>query len=376
MFVELTAEIDLPKTYSLGIHRVESRNLPMRKSFLLFVLLTATSSVLAQTPKPAALLPMRAEDIVATVEGQTITRRELTYFWLQTDPKTQPLLGELLADAWKRNQTATTYTVPVTAIFQKLYGTDPNAYATILSSLVTTKLVGFIAQKQKIVITKAQSKAYAHELLDTVRKQSNSKLSDDALLKQFKIPRDVFEKDMMFRLQVEQLMARSLAKRNGHPISTQDWVVTRELFAQFLPGTTPEQTEINAKVAKARLDTWLAEVKAGKSVEQAAREHNENNTKQAGGSRGAVLRGTGTAALETVIFALKPGELSAPIRAANGWYVFQVEKSGSAVTAEERKLGWQTVLNAKQPQFLYELREAAKIKSVIELPLPDPAKTQ
>ena len=341
----------------------------MKKFALTLTLIFCASLALfAQAQKPAKLPQMRAEDVVATVEGKPITRQELTYFWLQTDPKTHILLGELLADQWKRSQTATAYSIPIATIFQKLYGGDPNAYATILSSLVTSKLVGIVAQRQKIVITPAQAKAYTHELLDTVRKQSKSTLSDEALLKEFKIPKDIFERDMVFRLQVEKLLSQSIAKRNGHPINNQDWIVTRELYAQFLPNAASEQTEINAAAAKARLETWLAEVKAGKSLEQAAREHNENSTKEFGGSRGAMLRGTGTPALEAAIFALKPGELSAPLRSGNGWYVFQLEKASDAITADERKQGWQTVLTTQQPQFLQQLRKTAKIKSVVELP--------
>ena len=336
-------------------------------NFLL--LLTLALPTLAQTPKPATLPPMKNADVVATVEGQSITRRELTYFWLQTDPKTKVLLGELLADLWKRDQGAVgIYSATNTAIFQKLYGGDPTAYAGILSNLITNKLVGIVAQKQSIVVTKKQAQVLGHEMLEIVRKQNSLTASDAALLEQFNVPRDVFEKDMIFRLQIERLLEKKIAKRNGHPIAKSDWVVTRELFAAYAVGATPEETELNAQAAKARLETWLAEVKGGKLLEQVARDKNENATKAAGGSRGAVLRGTGTPALESAIFALKSGEISAPIRAANGWYVFQLEKASNTVTVEEQKQGWQTVINAKQAELIIELRKAAKIKSVIALP--------
>ncbi|GEM_PF-7123411 len=337
--------------------------------FLFFLALALPT--FAQTPQPVKLPPMKNTDVVATVEGQPITRRELTYFWLQTDPKTKIVLGDLLASLWKRDKGALgSYSVTNTVLFQKLYGGDPTAYASILSNLITNKLVGIVAQRQKITVTQKQAQALGHEMLDTVRKQGGSTLSDDALLQEFNVPRDIFEKDMVFRLQVERLLEKKIAKRNGHPIAKGDWIVTRELFAAYAAGATLEETELNAKAAKSRLETWLAEVKSGKLLEQAARDKNENTTKETGGSRGAMLRGTGTPALESAIFALKPGEISAPIRAANGWYVFQLEKASDTITAEERKQGWQTVINAKQPELIIELRKAAKIKSVIELPPP------
>lgn len=342
------------------------------KLILIFLFCLAFAlPTLAQTPTSAKLPPMKNADVVATVEGQPITRRELTYFWIQTDPKTKVLLGELLADLWKRDQgAANSYSAINTAIFQKLYGGDPTAYAGILSNLITNKLVGIVAQKQKIVVTKKQAQALGHEMLETVRKQNNLTVSDDALLKQFNVPRDVFEKDMVFRLQVERLLEKKIAKKNGHPIAKSDWVVTRELFAAYAVGATSDETELNAQAAKARLETWLAEVKGGKLLEQVARDKNENATKETGGSRGAVLRGTGTSALEAAIFALKSSEISTPIRAANGWYVFQLEKTSDTITADERRQGWQTVINAKQAELITELRKAAKIKSVIALPLP------
>lgn len=343
--------------------------------FLLFFL--AANVAVAQTSKPAANPVFRLDDVVATVDGQAITRRELTYVWLQTNAKTKEIIGELLAEQWTKNQGASpNYSVSSQAILQKLYSVPPENYANILSNLVTTRLVALRAKQAGVVVTKAQAQALAHELLETVRKQSKSNLSDDELLRQFKVPRDVFEKDMIFRLQAERLLSASIAKRNKHPIGESDWVVTRELFAEAKQGKTPEETERNFADAKTRLEAWIKEVGMGKTLEQAAREHNENTTKETGGSRGAVLRGTGTPAVETAIFATKPGQLSPPVRAANGWYVFQVERLGKQISAAERKQGWQTVIEARQNAFLYDLRKNAKIITNITLPLDDPNKPQ
>ena len=56
-------------------------------------------------------------------------------------------------------------------------------------------------------------------------------------MKQFRVPRDLFLQEMTFRLRGERLYADSLARRNGHPLNADDWIVLRSLFAGANVGT-------------------------------------------------------------------------------------------------------------------------------------------
>ena len=50
------------------------------------------------------LKPLRGEDVLATVEGEPITRREFTAFWLKVDNQASRPLGAVLAGAFARRE--------------------------------------------------------------------------------------------------------------------------------------------------------------------------------------------------------------------------------------------------------------------------------
>ncbi len=114
---------------------------------------------------------------------------------------------------------------------------------------------------------------------------------------------------------------------------------------------------------------FVVAVKAGADFSKLASQVSIDNTsKTQGGEIGFVPRGQLTAAIEAVVFALKPGEVSAPVKAPFGWQVFKVEErrpSKEAVYEEVRSaLGQQALVDkvAKaSPVYLQELRAKAKI---------------
>jgi len=324
-------------------------------------------------PKAPARPPLQGADVVAIVEGQPITRRELTYYWLQVDKRgPSMLLANLLIDRWKADKGASRrYTFTDTEIYDRLYAGQESLVADVLSSLVTSRLVEIEAKRKGIVVTRTQALARAHELFDQFRKQRNITQTDDELIEQLHLPRDIFLADMAYRVRTEKLLAADIAERNGHPINPDDWVVVRQLFVEVPPTLNADEKEKRFADARRTLETWVLEIKGGKSMEEVAREHNDDATKETDGLRGAALRGTGTKSLEDAIFALKPGELSAPLRAENGWYVFRVERRGNAIPEEERQQAWKQVVEARQPAYLLALRQKAHITSTIPLPPPE-----
>lgn len=316
---------------------------------------------------------MRGTDVMARVEGQTITRAELTYFWLQTDPRIAGLLGELLAARWKSDRGASgSYQVSTEEIYQKLYGGGATNFAPTLSAMVTQRLVDILATRKGIVVTGTQAQARARELFDRVRQQNGLTLSDEEILRAYRVPRDLFMKDMIFQVQVERLLAADIVERNGHRMNSEDWVEVRELFASVSPEGDPVDVERRFAEARERIQGWLQEIAAGKSFSDVARERNENFTRGTGGLRGPTLRGTGTPSLEEAIYRLQPGEMTGPLRAANGWYVFKMERRGEQISQAERDRAWKMVVEARRNRFLAELRKKARVWSVVPLPAEAP----
>jgi hypothetical protein len=188
---------------------------------------TARSQAQHSTPNTQhpTLKTLSGADVVATVEGRPITRRELTYFWISTDRQAGSAMGDLLAERWRAAKgNLPVYSVSESAIYARLYGkSDKNAaYANILSNLVTNRLVEIEAKRKHIAVTPQEARAAAHEMLDQVRKQQNLTLSDEEIMVQFNVPRDIFLEDMVFRLRVERLLAVDYARRKGHPITAED----------------------------------------------------------------------------------------------------------------------------------------------------------
>ncbi|MCS6777635.1 MAG: peptidylprolyl isomerase [Chloroherpetonaceae bacterium] len=316
---------------------------------------------------------MRGTDVMAKVEGQAITRAELTYFWLQTDPRIAGLLGELLAARWKADRGASaSYQVSTEEIYRQLYGGGATNFAPTLSAMVTQRLVDILATRKGILVTGTQAQARARELFDRVRQQNGLALSDEEILRAYRVPRDIFIKDMIFQVQVERLLAADIAERNGHRMSPEDWVEVRELFASVSTEGDAADIERRFVEARERIQGWLQEIAAGKSFSEVAREHNENFTRGTGGLRGPTLRGTGTPALEKAIYQLRPGEMTGPLRATNGWYVFRMERRGEQIPQAERERAWKMVVEAKRNRFLAELRKKARIWSIVPLPMEAP----
>lgn len=312
---------------------------------------------------------LHGSDVLATVDGEPITRRDLTNLWLKVDNLANRPLGMVLLNRMRAaGSLAPSYTITEADIYKALYSGPASDYATYLSNLVTNRLVARQAKRQGITVTPQEAAQAGHALMDQVRAQKNIKAPDEQILAQFRVPRDIFLDEMAFRLRGERLLAKSIAARNGHSLGAGDWVVLRELFAGANVGTDEKQNAQEFAAARERVQTWAAEVKGGKSFADVARSHNEDETRTTGGLRSAALRGTGTKEIEDAVFRLKPGELSAPLRTKDGWYVFLMEKRGAEIPAAQRDAAWKQIVEKRVTPFLADLRKHAKITSTIALP--------
>ena len=328
----------------------------MRVCLFFCVLFGFAAPVVAQMP---SLKPLAGTDVMATVESQPITRRELTYYWIQVDRSLPPKLGDLLANLWRADKgQSSRYTVSDADIYRRLYD-GKSDYSATLDSLITTRLVALVAKRRGIVVTVAQVKARARELFDAFRKQTGTKLTDDEVMTKFQVPRDLFIQDMTYRVQSEALLERDFARRNGHAIGPEDWMEVRALFAKAEDLGESNETEKQFTAAKTRITAWQTEIAMGKSFAETAKAHNEDDSAASGGLRGLALRGTGTP--DNILFTLKPGAVSPPIRVKTGWYVFTAARRGAAIPKTESRAAWQAIAAAASSAYLDTLRHAAKI---------------
>ncbi len=323
----------------------------------------------------------RGSDVIATVEGEPVTRRELTQFWLSVDNQANRAVGALLADHWHQsNGNATSIAVSDNEIYRTLYSDEQAKYPGYLGSLIKTRVVAIEARRKGIVVTHSEAEAAAHDLLNEVRKQQNLKTSDAEILAMFHIPKVAFVEDATYKLRGERLLKADIGRRNGHPVRADDWLTFRALFAACPSHGTPEEIAKQSADAKSRLQGWAGQVRAGKSLADVAAAVNEDVSKQFSGLHGPALRGTGTKSFEDALFALKPGQLSEPLRGKDGWYICSVEAHGSSIPLAARDKAWRQIVAQKQTPFIAELRRKARVTTKVPLPaepvVPEPAEQQ
>ena len=347
----------------------------------LFAAVTATALVTQGVREPAQARQSKLQhvlgtspavlhgsDVVATVEGEPITRRQLTGFWVYSDPRTREALGRLLARKIVQGGNASAqYVISEDELSRALYTDNSLIPAQPLSTLVAQLLVAKAAAQEGIVVTATQAQAYAHALFNKRRQERHEDLTDDQIIAAEHIEKEPFLREMLFRARASRLLEGDVARKNGHPLVASDWLVLRQLYAAPPYGGT-QDTETRFAQAREQLAQMIKEVNGGQAMADVASRNNSDGTALSGGLRPPVLRGTGTKALEDVVFNLKPGELSEPLRGRQGWYAFRVEQRGDQIPVAAREESWNSLFDQLLPDLLARLRGTGHVTSSIPLP--------
>ncbi|MCI0408260.1 MAG: peptidyl-prolyl cis-trans isomerase, partial [Acidobacteria bacterium] len=91
--------------------------------------------------------------------------------------------------------------------------------------------------------------------------------------------------------------------------------------------------EANKEEVQARAEAVRRELDAGKDFGELAAEVSEVSSKERGGLVGPYTKGELNSAIESQVFALKPGELAGPIETARAFHIIRLEtKEGEQVT--------------------------------------------
>jgi peptidyl-prolyl cis-trans isomerase SurA len=121
--------------------------------------------------------------------------------------------------------------------------------------------------------------------------------------------------------------------------------------------------------ARIRAELIRTQLREGGNFADLARQHSRDASARHGGDLGTLKRGELAEEIETVILALKPGEVSAPYRSGLGWHVFRLE-SREALEGEMLQRARQQVRDilfrqsyeARLQSWLKEIKERAIIE--------------
>jgi peptidyl-prolyl cis-trans isomerase D len=99
-------------------------------------------------------------------------------------------------------------------------------------------------------------------------------------------------------------------------------VEARHILARVAPDAAPEAAE----KAREKIADVLKLAREGKDFAGLAKQYSEDSTREQGGALGAFRKEAMIQPFADVAFALKPGEISEPVRTRFGWHLIKVEK--------------------------------------------------
>lgn len=120
--------------------------------------------------------------------------------------------------------------------------------------------------------------------------------------------------------------------------------------------------------AKAKIEKLLAQIRAGADFVKLVKENSEDSSAAKDGDYGAPIRPAEKLLPEPAmraIFALKPGQVSDPVRTAAGYYLFRLE---DLTTQPYQAVSSDIFLEIRQSRFEEELNKIRKSEIKIEKP--------
>lgn len=247
----------------------------------------------------------------------------------------------------------------------------------VVEDLLALKIVELEAKKQGVTATKAEIDQRYNEAIDGMRQRVPP--GSDVYVE--------LAKQGWTRLHMEAVLKRALLleKLAARSVRDTDFIHARHILIQpQVPTITPDQSlsaeerqkmfaEARAQAeldAKAKADKVYEELKGGKDFAEAAKEYSDDRSnKERGGDLGAFARGMMVPEFEQAAFALKPGEISQPVKTPYGWHIIKIEKAGKDLPAVEKARLTQAVVRQRMGQYYQELLRRAKAENLL-LPKP------
>lgn len=250
----------------------------------------------------------------------------------------------------------------------------------VVEDLISLKIVEEEAKKQGISVTKAEIEQRYNEAIESMRSRVPPGSDVYVELAKQGWTRSHMEAVLKRALLLEKLVART--------VKDSDFIRARHILIQpQMPPISPDQNvsaeerqklfaEARAKAedeAKAKAQKVYEEIKAGKDFAEAAKEYSDDRSnKDKGGDLGAFARGMMVPEFEQAAFALKPGEISQPVKTPYGWHIIKVEALGKDIPAVEKARLTRTIVGQRIGQYYQELLRRASSQNLL-LPKPSAA---
>ena len=131
------------------------------------------------------------------------------------------------------------------------------------------------------------------------------------------------------------------------------------------PQTDPKARKIlNEAEAKAKIEGLLKQIRAGADFVKLVKEHSEDATSAAKDGEFGTIRKSDKIpeAIRSVIFSLKAGEVSPPVRQPNGFYLFRVEELTVEPFEQVRQNLYTELKGARFKQWMDAMQKGINLK--------------
>ena len=368
----------------------------MKIGYGLVAALAAAYSAVAIAPMQAqGLKPVKTVKPAVTVDGGTMSEivgavddRKFTF-------------GEVIARAQKDNINVFNQTVGQVIgldAASSLFGptakgsysvTKPQAMALLrkksppllggaLKTMIETELIDREAKKQGITVSNEQVDKRIDQLLKMLHNQGRipSGVTDTQFLAQNHYTRETLRQSLLPQTRLFNLIQHDFVeKRLGHKLTADDFFKVRHILVA-VPMAMPGQSAADIKkvddAALAKITQIAADLETKKKTfEQAVKESSEDEASKAmGGDLGVQMRTVFVKEFETAAYALKPNEISKPIRSQFGYHLIQLQQRGAEIPEDTRQQYLDNFESGQVQIYLRQLMTTHKVDNKLAVPTP------
>lgn len=236
----------------------------------------------------------------------------------------------------------------------------------VMQFLIQAEWVQQEAADQDIKVTDAQIKKSFED-------QKKQAFPNDKQYKEFLASSGMSEKDILFRVKLDQLQQKLTQKvtEEAKKVSDEDisayYEKNKKKFAQ------PERRDLRVVLTKteAKAEQAKKALDSGQSFKTVVKQYSiDEASKSQAGMLPAVSEGQQEKAFDTAIFDADKGKIEGPVKTQFGWYVFKVEKvtAASQRSLDESKETIKNLLRSQRQQkaldaFIKSFREDYKDKT-------------
>jgi foldase protein PrsA len=204
--------------------------------------------------------------------------------------------------------------------------------------------------------------------------------SIEAMMQRMKQPRARVESAYTIPIALQKITEKNSTVTDAEYA---EYIHARHILIRATPSnptvSTPPSEADTSKAdqdAKAKAEKCIAEIKAGKSFEEATKEYSDDTmTKDKGGDLGWFRSGEMFPEVSDAAFSMKPGDISAPIKSYFGYHIVKVEKLGKDANADEKSTLKQRIMKQKMDQgmqkLFVDLKAKTKFENLISPTLPE-----